>query len=123
MQLRSVPFWDDIDEEGHPVLFEDHARLRGDTKDVVLSYLENAPLLLVTTSRGLDYVDPSRGAVVPSAFRSDGVWVWNDELAYYLREYDLAPSAQFVKHVVERQVPPSGLSAAVADAAVAYISG
>ncbi|UQU64520.1 hypothetical protein COUCH_37160 [Couchioplanes caeruleus] len=63
-----------------------------DERDKV-SYLESGAIVMTTTRRGTDPVEPGRGAVVPMGHRTDGRWVWTEATAYYLRVHGLAPDA------------------------------
>lgn len=54
---------------------------------------------------------------MPAGFRTDGVWVWSDQIAYYLDRYGLAPEPALRQHLTaraphRRTVPPRMLSAA-----------
>jgi len=50
-----------------------------------------------------DLVEPSRGMVVEQAMRTDGHWIWNDALAYYLREHALAPDPGLLTHIEQHE--------------------
>jgi hypothetical protein len=81
--------------DGVPYYLPDHPRLSPAERTGPLAYLAAGTALMVTTATEPDFVDPARGEVVPMNFRTDGVWVWNDALAYYLSEYGLAPEPDF----------------------------
>jgi hypothetical protein len=82
--------------DGVPYYAADHPRLDPPVRDDVLAYLDAGAPLLVSPELEPDFVDPSRGAVVPVNFRTDGSWVWNDALAYYVAEYGYAPEPEFL---------------------------
>lgn len=44
--------------------------------------------------------------VVPYSVRSDGVWIWNDSLLYYLREHNVGLPAEFVDFYRDRGFEP-----------------
>ena len=83
-------------DDGVPYYLPDHPRLTPAERAQPLAYLAAGTALLVTTASEPDFVEPSRGEVVPMNFRTDGTWVWNDALAYYLAEYGLAPEPEFL---------------------------
>lgn len=90
--LLLAEVFDGVDEQGGR--FFSPARRR--VLDVgerarVLEYLVGAPLVVSSSARSLDEVVPSRGVVVPAGYRSDGGWLWSEAVAYYLREYGVAP--------------------------------
>jgi hypothetical protein len=62
-------------------------------------YLSGGEPLLVTTARTNDVISPALGAVVPTNFRTDGRWIWNDATVYYLTHYGLAPEPDLVAHI------------------------
>jgi hypothetical protein len=81
---------------GVPFYLPDHPRLTPSQRTEPLAYLAAGTALLMTTASEPDFVEPSRGEVVPMNFRTDGTWIWNDALAYYLAEYGLAPEPDFL---------------------------
>ena len=82
--------------EGVPYYLPNHPRLTPAERAEPLAYLAAGTALLMTTATEPDFVEPTRGEVVPMNFRTDGTWVWNDALAYYLGEYGFAPEAEFL---------------------------
>jgi hypothetical protein len=66
------------------------------------AYLSGGQPLLVTAARMIDVVAPTRGAVVPMDFRTDGQWIWSDAAVYYLERYDLTPDIDLVAHIRRR---------------------
>ncbi|MCO8275484.1 hypothetical protein M1L60_33365 [Actinoplanes sp. TRM 88003] len=84
-----------------------HPRLSDTTETArVLRYLENGTMLLTTTARENDVLDPAAGPVVPMTFRTDGRWIWTDAVAYYLRTYALSPDEQLLSHIRSQGEPP-----------------
>jgi hypothetical protein len=73
--------------------------IRGEEADRLIRYLNGGELLLSTTARLEDAVNPGRGAVVPTNFRTDGHWIWSDATVYYLKQYGLAPDANLIAHI------------------------
>ncbi|GAA2025162.1 hypothetical protein GCM10009839_23960 [Catenulispora yoronensis] len=82
--------------DGVPYYKPDHPRLTPTERGPVLAYLNAGAPLLMTTASEPDIVDPARGEVVPMSFRTDGEWIWNDALTYYIEEYGLAPEPDFL---------------------------
>ena len=82
--------------DGVPYYLADHPRLEPQVRSEVLAYLDAGAALLLTTATEPDFVDPARGEAVPMGFRTDGEWIWNDALAYYLTEYGYAPEPEFL---------------------------
>ena len=65
----------------------------------VLRYLYGGEPLLINPEPVADVVDPSRGEVVPTSFRTDGQWIWNDASAYYLERHGRSPDPGLVEHI------------------------
>lgn len=82
--------------EGVPYYLPEHPRLTPSERTQPLAYLAAGTALLMTTATEPDFVDPTRPDAVPMNFRTDGTWVWNDALAYYLAEYGYAPEPEFL---------------------------
>ncbi|MEV4629428.1 hypothetical protein AB0J90_24510 [Micromonospora sp. NPDC049523] len=78
---------------------DDGERLDADERDRVLGYLDAGTPLLLTPDRAEDPLDRARGPVVPTNVRTDGWWIWTDEVSYRLREHGLAPEADLLAHV------------------------
>jgi hypothetical protein len=66
---------------------------------LLATYLSGGEPLLITTARTYDVIAPALGAVVPTNFRTDGRWIWNDATVYYLTHYGLAPEPDLVAHI------------------------
>jgi hypothetical protein len=71
-------------------------------RDRVLQYLHSGTLVLHTTARARDVLDPDAGQVVPTSFRTDGEWIWTDTVAYYLEQHGLAPDEDLAAHIEAR---------------------
>ncbi|MEV6810742.1 hypothetical protein [Micromonospora sp. NPDC051296] len=72
--------------------------LAEDERDRVLSFLAGGSPIVTTTATMDDVLDGTPG-VVPMGYRSDGVWVWPDGLAHYIRSHALAPEADLLDHI------------------------
>ncbi|WP_051781830.1 MULTISPECIES: serine/threonine-protein kinase [unclassified Streptomyces] len=83
----------------------------------LLRSLRQAPVALHGLVPEPDRLDPDRNRVVPAGFRTDGLWVWSDQIAYYLERYRCAPDPALRHHLARRaeerpDVPARLLSAA-----------
>jgi hypothetical protein len=68
-------------------------------RERIASYLRSGAPILMTTALQEDRLDPARGKVVGSSYRTDGSWVWSDALSYYVRVHGLAPQEEFREHI------------------------
>ncbi len=72
------------------------------------AYLEHGRLVLRVAVRVPDPLAPSAGRLVPLHYRTDGVWVWQEALAYYVRKRGVAPELALLCHIEENGLRPSG---------------
>jgi SUKH-3 immunity protein len=92
---------------------------RGDVTDAgererLLAFLTGGTLVLETDWADADRIDPTRQFAVRREYRSDGTWVWNFAVEYYLRRHNVAPEPEFRRWIVDH-----GYRAAVAQPDVA----
>lgn len=73
-----------------------------DERDRMLRYLTSGTVVLHTTARTQDVLNPDAGQVVPTSFRTDGQWIWTDTVAYYLEQHSLAPDEELAAHIDAR---------------------
>lgn len=57
------------------------------------------PLSLPPAVGKEDVLDPERKSRVPITFLTDGEWIRSGATAYYLEQYSVAPDAEFVEHI------------------------
>jgi hypothetical protein len=89
-------------EPDHPVI-DDPAERAG-----VLEYLNNGFPVLISLAMMDDILDPEAGPAVPTSFRTDGVWIWQDPISYYLERHSIAPAADLTEHI--RQQLSAGIT-------------
>ncbi len=71
----------------------------------VVSYLLNAPLVVVASG-------PNSKCLLceelcgSSAYRSDGCWLWPDDLAHYVDQHNVSLPPSFLTHLEERNFQP-----------------
>ncbi|MER5387733.1 hypothetical protein [Saccharopolyspora sp. NPDC002686] len=107
-----------VDRLGGPSL-DDHPRLTEPAdREHVLAHLRAGQVLVSTDTTMIDVVQPGRGSVVPIGFRTDGVWLWPEAIAYYLEEYGLAPDERFLAHIRTAERPLGPVSTVIVDRAL-----
>ncbi len=75
--------------------------------ELVYNYLRHAPVLAACTGFASDVVNPDKGVSGVPSCMTDGVWVWPGDLAYYVDNYSLKISDEFLKHMKSRNWDPS----------------
>ena len=102
--MRIAMIYDAHDESGTATFGAERERLGEQReRERLAEYLRSGRLVLSTTGRDQDRLDPARGRVVPISFRTDGEWVWSEALAYYVAEYGIAPEGALRDHAADRE--------------------
>ncbi|MET7850860.1 serine/threonine-protein kinase [Streptomyces avermitilis] len=100
--LRLARVFDVYAPDGRPAIGAAHERIAsGEERAALVDCLSGAPAAVLLPPE-TDRVDPERGRVVPAVFRTDGMWVWSDQIAYYLEQYGYAPEPELRHHFATR---------------------
>jgi hypothetical protein len=117
--LRIAGLWVDLVDDV-PTL-DPALKRAGESVDVerILAYLHAGALVVRAPACFEDWLDPDRPLVVPFGYRTDGTWLWADEVAYYLDRHGVLPEPGLLAHMRERgyevgEVPEAALRAAAA---------
>lgn len=96
MQLGFFRELEHGDPQG-PSLLEAGRRARPDEAAIV-RYLAESPVLAISGSAVYDVIDPEHPVSGRNAVRTDGVWIWPDDLAHYVARYHVELPAEFLEH-------------------------
>ncbi|PXY19457.1 ferredoxin [Prauserella muralis] len=121
VSLRTPRVYDGLDDDGRPVVTR--APLTPAERDLVLDYLNAAPVVLSARSYDTDAFAPEREPAVPLNFRTDGTWVWPGAVAYYLREHGVAPDPELTAHIRARGFTLPEVGEPARELAVATVTG
>jgi hypothetical protein len=101
--LRWAQLYDGEAPDGTPWFSPARLRIADPARGEELAlYLRSGRVVLNSPGDRPDPLAPQRGPVVPTSYRTDGVWVWPEALAYYATSYGVAPPLEFLCHVEER---------------------
>ena len=67
--------------------------------DKICSYLESGIAIIVSPELTEDVLAVGKCTGCTSSEYTDGTWVWPGDLAYYVRNYNLALPAEFKEHM------------------------
>jgi hypothetical protein len=119
VQIAGV--FDAVEEAGGPGFSVTRPSLDDGERDRVLGYLDSGSPVLPTTALMEDVMDAQRHAVVPMGFRTDGLWIWCDATAYFLRRHHVAPDPELLRHIRARGYEPSTVDIVALHRAVAAL--
>jgi hypothetical protein len=101
--LRLARVFDGESPTGTPMFSPARLRIPELTRRQRLAtYLAQGRLVVRATGHVADPLDPSRGPVVPLSYRTDGTWIWQEALAYYVLNRGAAPELELLCHIEER---------------------
>lgn len=109
--VRFAAVYDGVDDTGRPVLSPARPRITDPAERAkLLAYLRGGTVLQAAAGLVDDVFDATVARAVPANTRTDGTWVWQDGLAYYLETYGIAPEPEFLRHIAglgyEHPTPP-----------------
>lgn len=108
MNIKVARLFDGIGRDGVPFFADDRDRIHdSEERERVGRYLLSGTIVLRTTGRDVDYLDPDRKRSVGMSFRTDGTWLWSDALGYYAETHGIAPDPEFYEHIREHSYAPS----------------
>ncbi|WP_141579816.1 hypothetical protein [Actinomadura sp. WMMA1423] len=96
-------------------------RIHDRERPALVAYLRGAPMIAAAWGYDPDPFDPDRAGVVPLNFRTDGVWVWSESLAYFAERYGIPPEPDFLRHMAQRSYRLSDVDQETLDRAVAFL--
>jgi hypothetical protein len=95
-----------------------------DRRERIARYLTGCRMAVRVAGRTRDPLDPRSGNVVPLNIFTDGVWVWQEALAHYVRGRGVAPELALLCHIEERGCrPPATVPDEAVAAAAALVRG
>ncbi|KJE24850.1 hypothetical protein FF36_00857 [Frankia torreyi] len=85
--------------DGTPFITDRPELPPGRERSEVLAYLRHAAVILRAAGLDVDQLDPARPKQVPMALLTDGFWIWDASVAYYLEAHDLPPEPEFLEYL------------------------
>lgn len=88
--------------ESHPPVDDRLPRLNGDEAQRLAGFLDAGVLVLSTTMMLPDPLSESDAPCVRINQRTDGLWAWDDAVAYFVRTYSISPPLEFLEYARSR---------------------
>jgi hypothetical protein len=99
--------WEPTSADARPQLDDSRPRLDESEAAKVVTYLEAGSFVSRMTRPSLpDPLSGSETPVVPVSIRTDGEWIWNDSLTYFVKMYRIAPTDEFMRYLRSRDFEP-----------------
>ena len=109
------------DRSDMPPVDTDFPLLSVDEAQRVADYLRAGTVLLRSTHLLPDQLDDDPAPRVPISSRTDGSWVWDDAVLYYVEKYRISPGDKFVEYCRARDFLPREATAAEVEQAQALL--
>lgn len=98
--MKLARLFDGVEPSGEPYFAADHARVDdAEERTRVSGFLRGGRLVGYIPGYDIDRMERERGKVVPLSIHTDGVWIWNAGLRYYVETHGLAPEPEFLAHI------------------------
>ncbi len=98
MNLKSIGFYREMSQgrETDPSIFD--VLKKGDPALVekICKYLSNGLTIIVSPGITSDIIDEAAGIAGTGSSCTDGIWLWPDDLVYYVRKYNIALPNDFI---------------------------
>jgi hypothetical protein len=120
VDFRIAKVFDDVDEQGRP-LVSTRAPVHPDEVGALRRYLENAPIVSASRDNEADQLDAEAGAIVPGTWHTDGTWLWQGAVPYYLTQYGVPPEPELLEHVRSERFVLAEVDDRTRDAAVTQL--
>ncbi len=93
---------------GRPMVSPDGLINDPEERERLARYLSSGRRIHESEFLGTDLLGPAREPRVPANIWTDGTWVWEEAVLYYLVQYGVAPEPELRRHIQEReyQCPP-----------------
>ncbi|WP_165988051.1 hypothetical protein [Streptomyces sp. YIM 98790] len=96
--IHYVGFFQEL-EHGDPdggSLVESVGKGDENVQELMADYLSGGYVIATTGQSAVDILDDRRPRSGTVDVRTDGVWVWSGDLAYYVRKYNVALPAELI---------------------------
>jgi len=98
--MRFARLFDRRDSAGRWTFDPERPRLTDPAERILVSeFLAGGVMITRITGRDDDLLDPARRHAVPMSTHTDGTWIWNAAVRYYLNEHGIAPEPDFLAHM------------------------
>lgn len=91
-----------VNDGGERTIDPGRERLQPNQVELVADYLSACPMVMRCTATSPDILDPTAGSCVRSSVYTDGEWIWDESMLYYVQKYALSPKSAFISSLRDR---------------------
>jgi hypothetical protein len=99
MNFQRAKLFDGVDPETGPYFANRETITDPAERQRLTSFLSRGAVIRHAPGLMQDFVDRDRGEVVPLATVTDGTWIWELAVLYYLETYGYAPEPSFYRYI------------------------
>lgn len=90
-------FYKEMDYHKTSLSIYDFIREKGDEEeDKICDYLKEGTIVMQSHAKMKDVINHENGTIGHMCLRTDGIWMWPEELAYYVKTYHLKLDDKFI---------------------------
>ena len=103
MKLRTQGFFKELihGNETSPSIFEFIQNSSSVDEEKIIDYLNDGIVIVACGGVVTDVINPNNGISGCPELKTDGVWIWPGDLAYYVKNYHLKIDEEFIKNMQE----------------------
>ena len=87
-------------DKGFPSMLDSMAKTPYASKEIILSYLRNGKVHMVTAAKVVDALKKTR-TKIDLIFMNDGTYEWSSAIIYYVDKYNLQLPDEFVNYILK----------------------
>lgn len=84
-------------EESDPSILDYVEKMDRNDIEKIYKYLNEGKVLVACGGIMTDIINPSNGFAGCPELKTDGIWVWSGDLAYYVKHYHLGLEEKFIE--------------------------
>lgn len=98
MELRSIGFFREMSQgkETDPSIHDVIRKGDSSLVEKICDYLSNGTTAIICPGITRDIIDEASGVAGTGSSCTDGIWLWPDDLVYYVRKYNIALPDDFL---------------------------
>ena len=99
MKFRRQGFYKEMlqGEESNPSIFVCVDKINPKEAEKICQYLNEGKVLIACGGIVEDIINPDNGLAGCPELKTDGIWVWPGDLAYYIKQYHLELDKEFIE--------------------------